>query len=112
MGQRQIKRALCRLIRIVTIAKPRFLGECIGIEPVNQLLAPAGDDAGLRIMHMRVHKTRADHSLAIVCYRSIGMIRPQGRAIACRGDPPCVDQHPTGTVKCDCIRPIVPQRIA
>ena len=112
MRQRKIQRPACHLIGIDPITKARFFGECIGIEPVNQLLAPARNHTGLRIMHMRIHKSRADQTRAIIRDRGIRVRRAQGRAMTCRGNPPAVDQDTAFAVEIRGIGPVAGQRIA
>ena len=58
MGQRNIEIPLCDVSRIGGIDKPHLLGECVGVEPINQPLAPTGDNRSLRVVDMGINKPR------------------------------------------------------
>ena len=44
----------------------RFLRERIGVQPVDEALAPARDHSGLRVMHMGIHKPGHDQALTVI----------------------------------------------
>ncbi|AEM41623.1 hypothetical protein KVU_1784 [Ketogulonicigenium vulgare WSH-001] len=66
MRQRQIQRAVCHRTGIGGVGKACLLGEGIGVQPVDQPFAPAGDNAGLRVMHMGVDEPGRDQRVAII----------------------------------------------
>ncbi len=73
MAKRQIEEPRRNLGGIVRIAELHFLGKRIGVQPVDQPLAPTGDDAGLRIVHVGIDKARQDQGIAVVGDRRLGM---------------------------------------
>ena len=60
MTEGNVEIAPSNLGGVIGIYQTHFLGKCIAVQPVNQSLAPAGDDGGLRIVHMRIDKARND----------------------------------------------------
>ena len=51
---------------VIRICQTYFLWKRIAVQPVNQSLAPAGDNGGLRIMHMRIDKARNDEIRTVI----------------------------------------------
>ena len=82
MGQRQVQIARGDVARIGGIRKAHLFGEGIGVEPVNQSLAPRGDDRGLRVMHMGIDKPRADQRIGVARHLGLRMVGTQAFAIA------------------------------
>ena len=75
------------------IVKPHFLGKGIGVQPVDQPLAPAGDDRGLRIMRMGIDKTGHDEVTAIIDDSSaLGWAARSASTVPTATIRPC-DQH-------------------
>ena len=66
IGKRQIKVTRGNLGSIGRIGKAHFLGKGVGVQPINQPLAPTRDDRGLRVMHMGIDKARTDQRLPVV----------------------------------------------
>ena len=83
MRQRQIQIAPGNFARIGGIAKTRLFGKGVGAQPINQPFAPAGDDGGLRVMHMGIHKTRQQQGVAMVDLRGHWIGRAQLICTAC-----------------------------
>ena len=73
IGDQQVQITGRDLVRVNCIGEPHFLGECIGVQPVDQTLAPTGDDRGLGVMHMRIHKPRHDQVLPVIGHLCLGI---------------------------------------
>ena len=74
MRRGQIKIPLGDSFGLVGIIKAHLFRKCIGVEPVNQPLAPTGDDRGLRIMHMSIDKAGTDQFAAVISYLRLWML--------------------------------------
>ena len=105
--QGQIERLICRAAGVTWIVEPCFFWESVGVQPIDQLFAPAGDDACLGVVHVCVNKSGADQGVAVVCYFGLRMGRAQDRAIADGCDSVAVDQDATLAVMNRMARPIV-----
>ena len=79
---------------ICGIAKAHFLGEGVSIQPVDQPLAPAGDDRSLRIVNMGVDESGRDQLLPMVVDPGLRMARAQVRSLTHGGNAALVDQDP------------------
>jgi hypothetical protein len=86
MREGEVERPASYLVGIGAVGETGFLGKSIGIQPVNELLAPAGDDSRLGIMHMRIDKARGDERVAIIGHFRLGMSPPQIVRLADGGD--------------------------
>ena len=75
MGYGQIKIPLGDAFGILRIIKAHFFGKGIGIEPVNQPLAPTGDNRGLWIMDMGVDKACNDQLVTVIGHGRLGILR-------------------------------------
>ena len=93
MGQHEVEAGVGDGLGMGRVAKARFLGEGVAVEPVDQPLAPGGDDRGLRVMHMRVDEPGRDQAAAVIVHARLGVGGAQGRAVAHRQDAPVFDQH-------------------
>ena len=74
MRERKIEVAIGNFTGVSGVVEPRLLGEGIGIQPVDQPLAPGGDDRGLRIMDMGIDETRQDQVLTVIRNLCIGIV--------------------------------------
>ena len=106
MSQRQIKRRISHLPGIIRVSKTHFLGKSIGIQPVDQLLAPAGDNRGLGIVHMRIHEPRADQRVAVIGHGGIRMCHSQTRAAPDGDDLAAFDDNAASPVVMRCTLPV------
>ena len=112
MGQRQVQITRGDLIRIGRIRQAHLFGEGIGVEPVDQPLAPRGDDRGLGIMHMGIDKPRTNQRVAVVRHLGLRMRGAQGVSIAYRRDPVVFDQDTAFGVDLHGILPGALHRVA
>ena len=111
VGQRDIEEPARDLGCILGVTEAHFLREGVGVQPIDQPFAPAGDDRGLGIMHVGVYEPGQDQAVAIICDRDVRMGARQviGRA-ECR-DAPVLDQHASARVVPSLFRP-ADERIA
>lgn len=93
MGEGQVEVAARDLGGISGIAEAHLLGEGVGLEPVDQPLAPARDDGGLRIVHMGIDEARRDQRLPVIGHPRAGMGRAQRLGRTHGGDAPVLHQN-------------------
>ena len=98
MVQCQIKVPTRDSCCIVWIGQAHFLGEGIGVEPVDQSFAPTGDDGCLRIVRVGIDETWAKQRIAIIVNCRLGMRGSQRRGCADGSDLARLDEHPAGAV--------------
>ena len=111
MGECEVHGAACDHVRISLITKAGFLGESIGIEPVDQLLAPTRDHCSLRVVHMGVNKACGNEVLAVIGDGGVRVRGAQIGAAACRSDPASLDQNAACAIDSTGVLPVIMQRI-
>ena len=84
MRQKQVEKFFRHRRGMALFAEAGLLGEGIGVEPVEQLRPPAGDDLHLREMDMGVDEARQDQMRAVVDFRQAWVA--QGGIVADGGD--------------------------
>ncbi len=105
VGQRQVKVAACDLCSIGGVVEAHLLGEGVAVQPVDQPLAPAGDDPGLRVVHMGIHETRHQQRIAMIHHLRLRMGGAQIGPVAHIHDMTTRDQHSTRAVENRRLRP-------
>ena len=95
MGNGQIEIAVCDVLRIARVGKAHLFWESVGIQPINQPLAPGCDDGGLWIMHMGVDETCRNQSVTVVCDVGTWICRAQIGGFTHCHDAPHVNQNAT-----------------
>ena len=110
--QRKVEVSRRDIRRIGRIGKPHLFGEGVGIEPVDQPLAPARDDGRLRVMHMRVHEAGTDERIAIGGHRGLRGAGAQIRRRSDRSDLAVGDKDGGVPVHAHGVFPRLPQRVA
>ena len=93
MRQGEVERPSRDLLCIGQIMEPRFFGEGVCVQPIDQLFAPRRDNARLGIVHMGINKTCGDQRIAIIGHWHIGMGAAQVICFAHGSDCIAVDQH-------------------
>ena len=92
-GKDKVKVAAGDVVGIGAVGKAHLLGEGVGVQPVDQPLAPTGDDRGLGIVDVGVDEAGRDQVLSVIMHARAGMGRAQGSGLAHGGDAPGVDQN-------------------
>jgi hypothetical protein len=98
MGEDEVEVPLCRRARVGRIAEAHLLREGVGLEPVDEPLAPARDDPGLGIVDMGVHEARQDEAIPVVGDRNVWMCLAKAVRGADAGEEAVLDEHGAATL--------------
>ncbi len=93
LRQHQVEVAPGDRRRVGRIAEAHLLGEGVGVQPVDQPLAPARDDRRLRVVDVAVDEARHHQRFAVIGGGHARMGAVERVAGAQRGDPAVADQH-------------------
>ncbi len=90
-GENEVEVAVRDLGRVGGITEAHFLGEGVAVQPVDQPLAPGGDDGGLGVVDMGVDEAGGDEFCAVVVDARLRVAGAKIASLSNGGDVGAVD---------------------